>query len=101
MSSSSSSLLSSATSDEQWGKMIQSKSYWDSRYANDYKKGEKVFEWYLNFEALQVFFNSIVASKDDHVLEIGCGNSTLSDDLSKNGYTSVTSIDYSSVVRKK
>ena len=85
------------TSDEQWGKLIQSKTYWNKRYESDYKSGEKIFEWYLNFDVLETFVTSIISSKDDNILELGCGNSTLSNDLSKVGYTSITSIDYSDV----
>lgn len=84
--------------DKEWGKMIQSKSYWDERYKNDYKNGAEVFEWYLSFEALHAFLSEIIPSCESRILELGCGNSTLSNDLSLSGYESITAIDYSRVV---
>lgn len=83
--------------DKEWGEMIQSKLYWDERYKKDSRNGAEVFEWYLNFEALHAFLSEVIASSESRILELGCGNSTLSNDLSLSGYKCITAIDYSKV----
>lgn len=65
--------------------------YWDERY-----KTEKSFEWFGDFSKFQHLLQRHVM-KDDAILVLGCGNSSMSSDMYDAGYHSITNIDYSSV----
>ncbi|XP_070989044.1 EEF1A lysine methyltransferase 4 isoform X1 [Oncorhynchus clarkii lewisi] len=65
--------------------------YWDERY-----KTEKSFEWFGDFSKFQHLLQRHVL-KDDAILVLGCGNSSMSSDMYDAGYHSITNIDYSSV----
>uniref|UniRef100_A0A8C8IQR7 EEF1A lysine methyltransferase 4 n=2 Tax=Oncorhynchus tshawytscha TaxID=74940 RepID=A0A8C8IQR7_ONCTS len=65
--------------------------YWDERY-----KTEKSFEWFGDFSKFQHLLQHHVM-KDDAILVLGCGNSSMSSDMYDAGYHSITNIDYSSV----
>ncbi|KAL0966477.1 hypothetical protein UPYG_G00295740 [Umbra pygmaea] len=65
--------------------------YWDERY-----KTEKSFEWFGDFSKFQHLLVQHV-NKEDAILVLGCGNSSMSSDMYHAGYVSITNIDYSSV----
>ena len=46
---------------------------------------------------LKLLINKLLP-KTKKIMIAGCGNSTLSEEMYKDGYTNITSIDYSSVV---
>lgn len=77
--------------------------YWNERYSVDLQS----FEWYQRYDSIKHLLAnetlSRVPSKLPHknnqrVLVIGCGNSELSQLMQEDGYSSVTSIDFSAVV---
>lgn len=81
-----------------------SQDYWESRYA----MYPKYMDWYCNFEKLCNDFQIdgylstyYPNKKKTNIIELGCGNSCLAVDLSKLGYTKITSIDFSNTVIKQ
>ncbi|KAL0483075.1 hypothetical protein AKO1_014962 [Acrasis kona] len=72
------------------------KSYWDSRF-----KEEEQFDWLGKYEDIREPLSAILTDKSLKIMVLGCGNSTLSNDLHQDGYTNVISMDYSSVVIDK
>ncbi|XP_073347564.1 EEF1A lysine methyltransferase 4 [Pagrus major] len=65
--------------------------YWDERY-----KTEQSYDWLGGFSKFQHILEKHV-KKEDSILMLGCGNSSLSGDMYNAGYRSITNIDYSSV----
>ncbi|EGC31676.1 hypothetical protein DICPUDRAFT_10325, partial [Dictyostelium purpureum] len=68
--------------------------YWDRRY----KKDPETFDWYQKYSTLKPFLIEKIKSKDAKILMVGCGNSTLSEEMYNDGYKNLTNIDISSVV---
>ena len=66
-------------------------------------------DWYTNYAQLNRDFQLDELIKQNYpsktnkirILEMGCGNSTLSYDLFKKGFKNITAIDFSTVVIKK
>ena len=81
-----------------------SRQYWEGRYGWFTQR----MDWYTNFNQLNKDFeiSQIIQKKypkNTHkrkILEMGCGNSTLSYDLYNNGFKNITAIDFSTVVIK-
>ena len=73
---------------------FRQKDYWDSFFK---KRGKKAFEWYGEYGELCGILHKYIKPKDN-VLQIGCGNSTMSSDLYDVGYKNITSIDLSDKV---
>uniref|UniRef100_A0A8C5SCD0 Methyltransferase domain-containing protein n=1 Tax=Laticauda laticaudata TaxID=8630 RepID=A0A8C5SCD0_LATLA len=67
--------------------------FWDARYEQE---GAEPTEW---FGGLESFREQLEAElkPGDRILVLGCGNSALSYDLFRLGYTDITNIDYSAV----
>ncbi|XP_044075299.1 EEF1A lysine methyltransferase 4 [Siniperca chuatsi] len=65
--------------------------YWDERY-----KTEQCYDWLGCFSKFQHLLENYV-KKEDSILILGCGNSSMSGDMYSAGYHSITNIDYSSV----
>lgn len=55
------------------------------------------FDWYQRYGALKELINKYV-KPSDHVLNVGCGNSRLSEDMYEDGFKRITNIDFSPVV---
>eukprot|EP00771_Trimastix_marina_P003987 gnl/Trimastix_PCT/711.p1 GENE.gnl/Trimastix_PCT/711~~gnl/Trimastix_PCT/711.p1 ORF type:complete len:261 (-),score=88.79 gnl/Trimastix_PCT/711:51-833(-) len=72
--------------------------YWDDRYAEE----DTSFDWYLSYPQLkEVLTPHLQPLRDDNslrILNIGCGNSRLSVQMSEDGLRNISSIDISSVV---
>ncbi|PVG01922.1 S-adenosyl-L-methionine-dependent methyltransferase, partial [Serendipita vermifera] len=73
------------------------KQYWDDRYTND----NGVFDWFRSFQDIQSIFEELIPDKSSRILMLGCGNSTLSEEMYDAGYTNIVNIDYSSIVISK
>ncbi|XP_053695220.1 eEF1A lysine and N-terminal methyltransferase homolog [Sabethes cyaneus] len=71
--------------------------YWNNFFK---KRGKKAFEWYGEYPELCGQLHKYVKSKDE-ILIVGCGNSTLSQDLYDVGFKQITNIDISQVVIKQ
>ncbi|XP_055540802.1 eEF1A lysine and N-terminal methyltransferase homolog [Wyeomyia smithii] len=71
--------------------------YWNNFFK---KRGKKAFEWYGEYPELCGQLHKYVKPKDE-ILIVGCGNSTLSQDLYDVGFKQITNIDISEVVIKQ
>ncbi|XP_061696175.1 EEF1A lysine methyltransferase 4 [Syngnathoides biaculeatus] len=65
--------------------------YWDERY-----KVEESYDWLGGLSKFWHLLENHI-KKDDSILVLGCGNSSMSSDMYNAGYCSITNIDYSSV----
>ncbi|XP_068605339.1 EEF1A lysine methyltransferase 4 [Brachionichthys hirsutus] len=65
--------------------------YWDDRY-----RTEETYDWLGSFCKFQHLLENHV-NKEDCILVLGCGNSSMSGDMYGAGYQSITNVDYSSV----
>jgi len=79
--------------------LYRSRQYWEDRYADGVvghseAKGVLSNEWYFTYQALSSQLSSHI-DKDDRVLLLGCGLSTLGVDMEAEGYSSIVAIDYS------
>ncbi|KAE9370184.1 S-adenosyl-L-methionine-dependent methyltransferase [Stipitochalara longipes BDJ] len=78
--------------------------YWDERYKAEQKGQAELesYEWFRSFHKLKPFFDKnlppLPSGSNCHILHLGCGNSTLTADLHRLGYTNQTSVDFSQVV---
>ncbi|KAJ8974922.1 hypothetical protein NQ317_010205 [Molorchus minor] len=68
--------------------------YWESFFK---QRGSKTFEWYGEYAELSDHLHKYIKKQDD-VLIIGCGNSTMGQDLYDIGYSKIINIDISQVV---
>ena len=68
-------------------------SYWDERYTKD----PEAFDWYQRYSGIKEILGNSFEEKDT-IINIGCGNSRLSEDMVEDGYKSITNIDISKVV---
>ena len=79
------------------------KEYWNERYSEaSHSESAQlhVDEWYVDsLEQLETFLSPIVYDKtEQRVLDLGCGTSTLGDQMSQAGYEYVYCVDYSEAV---
>ncbi|XP_061776170.1 EEF1A lysine methyltransferase 4 isoform X2 [Nerophis ophidion] len=72
-------------------RQYKSVDYWDERY-----KVEESYDWLGGFSKIRHILEKYI-KKDDSILVLGCGNSSVSADMYDAGYRSITNIDYSSV----
>jgi ubiquinone/menaquinone biosynthesis C-methylase UbiE len=67
--------------------------YWDERYTKDTDQ----FDWYQRYAGVKDILTKKL--KTNHaILNIGCGNSRLSEEMYDDGYQNITNIDISQVV---
>ncbi|KAI9556384.1 hypothetical protein GHT06_018958 [Daphnia sinensis] len=66
--------------------------YWNERYGT-----EESFEWCKSYAAFKDLIRKEV-QPTDRILMLGCGNSSLSEDMYRDGFHRITNVDYSSVV---
>ncbi|KAI0308915.1 S-adenosyl-L-methionine-dependent methyltransferase [Amylostereum chailletii] len=77
---------------EQYG----TRDYWDKRYQEEPE--DATFDWFKKYEDVARIFRDAIPDKSSRILMLGCGNSTLSEDMYDDGYTNIVNIDYSPVV---
>lgn len=68
--------------------------YWDKRYKDN--EGT-IFDWLEDYHSLKPLFEDYI-TKDQKIINLGCGNGALTEDMYDDGYTNITNIDISSVV---
>jgi len=68
-------------------------SYWDERYTKD----PEPFDWYQRYSGIKEILGTYL-KKQDSILNVGCGNSRLSEDMYEDGYKSIANVDISKVV---
>lgn len=66
--------------------------YWNNRFQN-----EQQYDWFKDFSEFKHLCVKHLRP-DDSILILGCGNSTLTQDLYNNGFINLTSTDLSDVV---
>lgn len=67
------------------------KNHWESIYAN---KAPQSLGWYMpHLHTPLAWVNDLAVQKQDHIIDVGCGVSTLIDDLVQQGYQSLTGLD--------
>ena len=70
--------------------------YWDDRYTTE---PEASYDWLISYSQLRpIIIPRLHDNYDAEILVVGCGNSSLSEDLYKDGYKNITNIDFSSTV---
>lgn len=69
--------------------------YWDERFSN-----EEHYEWFKDYSHFRHLIQAHT-KPNSSVLELGCGNSQLSEELYKDGITEITCIDLSAVAVEK
>ncbi|KAF9031408.1 hypothetical protein BDZ89DRAFT_627609 [Hymenopellis radicata] len=77
---------------EQYG----TKEYWDQRYQAESHGGS--FDWFKSYADIAPLFRNLIPDKTSRILMLGCGNSTLSQDMYDDGYRNIVNVDYSAVV---
>ncbi|KAK0239050.1 S-adenosyl-L-methionine-dependent methyltransferase [Armillaria nabsnona] len=77
---------------EQYG----TKDYWDQRYQAE--SDVKSFDWFKKYSDIADLLRELIPDKTSKILMLGCGNSTLSEDMYDDGYKNIVNVDYSSVV---
>ncbi|KAI0794493.1 S-adenosyl-L-methionine-dependent methyltransferase [Fomes fomentarius] len=73
--------------------------YWDQRYTQESE--DSSFDWFKSYSDIADILREIVPDKSSKVLMLGCGNSTLSQDMYDDGYKNIVNTDYSSVLIEK
>lgn len=78
-----------------------SKAYWDDRYADPHvtigastAKGTVNNEWYVGFDRLKPLLLAHSA-RNQRILLLGTGTSTLGENMAENGFARVSAVDYS------
>lgn len=69
------------------------KEFWEGKYAS--KEQGETFEWYLSFQEFESKFLKFLTSKELTILNVGAGNSQISEKLYEKAYKHITNIDYS------
>ena len=72
------------------------KDYWEDRYIKD----KDNFEWYQSYAGIKDVITQYI-EPFFQILNVGCGNSKLSEEMFKDGYKSITSGDISNTVVKQ
>ncbi|KAG8932719.1 hypothetical protein FRC02_000683 [Tulasnella sp. 418] len=74
--------------------------YWDSRYGSE--ADDATFDWFKDYSDIRPLIRELLPQKDGiRILMVGCGNSSLSEEMWQDGYKNITNIDYSTVVIEK
>ena len=74
---------------------FKEKIYWEERYKN-----EEDFDWFCKLASFEdLLFQQL--KRTDRVLNLGCGNSSLSASLYEKGYQEIVNIDFSDTVISK
>ncbi|CAK81223.1 unnamed protein product (macronuclear) [Paramecium tetraurelia] len=70
--------------------------FWEDRY----KEHKGRFDWYVEWPQLKFYLEQtkFKISKESSILMVGCGNSALSEQMYKDGYHNIVSIDISKTI---
>lgn len=69
-----------------------SRAYWDSKYS----ESDTVFEWLEDYSNLRSYITARIP-RTARILVPGCGNSAISADMYRDGYTRLSNVDFSPV----
>lgn len=67
--------------------------YWNKRYTE-----QESYDWFKGWSSMHEEICGLLPEKTNAIVNIGCGNSTLSSELYVLGYRNVINVDYSPVV---
>ncbi|CAD8189316.1 unnamed protein product [Paramecium pentaurelia] len=67
--------------------------FWERRYSEN----DKPFEWYQNYDTLKDIVTQYI-NHNSRILNIGCGNSNIPEDMYKEGYQWIVNLDFSKTV---
>ncbi|KAF9508164.1 hypothetical protein BS47DRAFT_1303165 [Hydnum rufescens UP504] len=70
--------------------------YWDARYKSEGPNAS--FDWFKTYAQIRDILLDVIPSRSSKILILGCGNSSLSEDMYLDGFEDITNVDYSSVV---
>ncbi|KAJ4473629.1 S-adenosyl-L-methionine-dependent methyltransferase [Lentinula aciculospora] len=76
-----------------------SKQYWNQRYAQE--ADDTSFDWFKSYSEIADTLRSLIPDKASRILMLGCGSSTLSEQMYDDGYHNIVNTDYSSIVIEK
>ncbi|KAG8854443.1 hypothetical protein FRB96_007505 [Tulasnella sp. 330] len=71
--------------------------YWEERYTRD----EGTHDWFKSYDEIKELLHDLIPDRNSRILMLGCGNSTLSENMWQAGYKNIVNIDYSEVVIEK
>lgn len=74
-------------------RVYKEKAYWDERFAKEVE-----YDWLGRYADIRDLLLAAGVAKEDRILLVGCGNSTLSADLYDDGFERLVNVDYSAVV---
>lgn len=69
--------------------------YWNQRYSQE--PDDARYDWFKDYSAIKLVLAPLL-QHSDRILMLGCGNSSLSEDMYKDGYKNIVNIDFSEVV---
>ncbi|RPD59094.1 S-adenosyl-L-methionine-dependent methyltransferase [Lentinus tigrinus ALCF2SS1-7] len=75
------------------------KEYWDRRYTVESE--DFSFDWFKSYRDVADIMRELIPDKSSKILMLGCGNSTLSQDMYDDGYKNIVNIDYSGILIEK
>ncbi|KAI0642257.1 S-adenosyl-L-methionine-dependent methyltransferase [Trametes meyenii] len=75
------------------------KEYWDQRYSQESE--DSSFDWFKSYQDIAEIIRELIPDKASKVLMLGCGNSTLSQDMYDDGYKNIVNTDYSGILIEK
>ncbi|KAI0681934.1 S-adenosyl-L-methionine-dependent methyltransferase [Cerioporus squamosus] len=75
------------------------KEYWDQRYTQEPE--DSSFDWFKSYGDIADIMRELIPDKSSRILMLGCGNSTLSQDMYADGYKNIVNTDYSGVLIEK
>ena len=64
--------------------------YWEDRYS----KRTEPFDWYQVYTGIKEIISPLI-EKENKILNVGCGNSRMSEEMYEDGYENITNIDFS------
>lgn len=67
-----------------------SKTYWEKRYEN---QKDVTFDWLEDYDSIKPILEKIKINKNSRILNVGCGNSELSERMYDDNYTKIYNID--------
>ena len=67
--------------------------YWNTRYEQ-----EQEFDWFKQYRDLRPILRQFFPAQPCSILMLGCGNSSLSQDMYSDGFTDIVNVDYSDVL---
>jgi SAM-dependent methyltransferase len=65
--------------------------YWEERYSTE----QEIFDWFKGFGDIKEKIFELIEEKELKILHLGCGNSSLGEEMYADGYKNIVNLDYS------